>query len=362
MQAARHTSDASSVAGPERKVLLVDDEAFIRELGRRWLDAEGFECDVCCGVEDAWDLLETGSYGAVFTDISMPGGSGLQLLERVRDRFGDEVAVLIMTGLNDRQTALECVRLGAFGYLTKPLHREEVVISLENALERRRLALQAQAFRTALEERVLEATLEIRRREQEIIWRLLWVADRHDIESSAHFRRIGLYAKGLAGAMGWEGQRLEDIKLAAAMHDIGKIAVPTPILRKKGALTDEERATMQRHTLVGGEVLGGSDIPLLQMAAEVALCHHERWDGTGYPRGLRGKEIPEAARIVAVVDVYDALSSDRYYRERFDEERVLAMMTAERGAHFDPEILDAFLEIQPGLAPVGQLASNSRNA
>lgn len=359
--AGAETADTAAVEKP-RRVLLVDDEAFIRELVRRWLTQEGYECQTCSDIEQAWAVLEEDPYPLVLTDITMPGGSGVKLLQRIRDRFGDEVAVLMATGAGDRETAVDCLRRGAYGYLTKPLHRDDVVIHIETALERRRLALQGQAFQRELEEKVREATADVRQREQEIIWRLLWVADRHDIESSAHFRRIGLYAKALAEAMGWSGRRLDDIKLASAMHDIGKIGVPTSILRKRGPLTDDERAIMQRHTVIGGEILGGSNIPLLQMASEIAHSHHERWDGSGYPRRLSGTDIPEAARIVAVVDVYDALGSDRYYRERYPEAKVLEMMAEERGAHFDPDILDAFFELQPALTSTSRLASRSRSA
>lgn len=344
------------------RVLLVDDEPFVLDLLRRWLASEGYESTGCTDIEEAWTVLGEDPYPLVIADITMPGGSGLDLLDRIKARFGDEVAVLMATAVADRSTAIECLRRQAYGYLIKPLDRTDVLINVESALDRRRLALQGRAFQLALEEKVRECTLEVRQREQEIIWRLLWMADRHDKETSTHFRRIGLFAQRLAARIGWEGQRLENIKLAAAMHDIGKIGIPEAILRKRGPLTDSERKVMQEHTVIGGEILGNSNIPLLQLACEIALCHHERWDGSGYPRGLAGTDIPEGARIVSVVDVYDALGSDRNYRKRFPEEQVLAMMREERGKHFDPFMLDAFLEVQPEMSPRRDLAGHARGA
>ena len=168
-----------------------------------------------------------------------------------------------------------------------------------------------------------------------------------DEETGAHIRRMGQYAVTLAEAAGWKGQAAADIRLAAPMHDIGKIGVPDTILLKPGKLTPEEFDRMKKHTMIGAQILGVADIPLIRTAKEIAVSHHEKWDGSGYPEGLAGEAIPECARMVAVCDVYDALVTHRVYRPAFPEEEALAMMTKEKGKHFDPKLFDGFMDMLP---------------
>lgn len=193
-----------------------------------------------------------------------------------------------------------------------------------------------------LEREVRLRTAAIREREHEIAVRLLAAASTRDGETGGHVRRIGLYSGVLGETLGWEPSRVEDIRVAAPMHDIGKIAIPDAVLRKPGRLTNEEFGLMQQHTVIGAKMLGGSDIPLLQMATEIALCHHEKWNGTGYPHGRKGSEIPIAARVVTIVDVYDAMISRRVYKEPIPEREVIETMRAASGSDFDPELFNAF--------------------
>lgn len=204
----------------------------------------------------------------------------------------------------------------------------------------------------ALEREVRRRSAAIRHREEEIAIRLLSVASVRDGETASHVRRIGLYAAAVADALGWDISRAEDMKIAAPMHDIGKIGIPDAILRKPGRLTEEEYRIMQRHTVIGAEMLAGSDIPLLNMGREIALCHHEKWNGTGYPSGLKGEDIPVAARIVAIVDVYDAMLSRRVYKDPIPELEVLDAMAGAAGKDFDPFLFEIFTLVLPRIREI----------
>ena len=199
----------------------------------------------------------------------------------------------------------------------------------------------------ALEREVLRRTQSIRLREEEIAMRLLAAAATRDGETGSHVRRIGLYAAAIGEALGWETSRIADLRVAAPMHDVGKIGIPDAILRKPGPLSEEEFRIMQDHTVIGARMLGNSDIPLLCMAREIALGHHEKWDGRGYPKRLVGEQIPIAARIVTIVDVYDAMVHRRVYKPPIPEPEVLATMERGAGRDFDPALFDVFVETLP---------------
>jgi len=204
----------------------------------------------------------------------------------------------------------------------------------------------------ALEREVLRRTQSIRLREEEIAMRLLAAAATRDGETGSHVRRIGLYAAAIAEALGWETGRIADLRVAAPMHDVGKIGIPDAILRKPGALSEEEFRIMQDHTVIGARMLGNSEIPLLCLAREIALGHHEKWDGRGYPQRLAGEEIPVAARIVTIVDVYDAMVHRRVYKPPIPEPEVLAAMAQGAGRDFDPHLFDVFLGILPTIRAI----------
>lgn len=201
---------------------------------------------------------------------------------------------------------------------------------------------------------VHEQTSIIRLAHEETIYRLIRASLYRDEETGAHIRRTGLYSERLAARAGWDPVSIELLRLAAPMHDIGKIGIPDAILRKPGGLTPEEMTILKTHTVLGAKMLAGSSSPVLRLAHDIALYHHERWDGGGYPAGLAGPAIPEAARIVAIVDVYDALTHDRVYRGRLDEPEVLAMMCAERGRHFDPRLFDHFWSLLPEMRMIAE--------
>ncbi|MFQ5930300.1 MAG: HD domain-containing phosphohydrolase [Acidobacteriota bacterium] len=326
------------------RILIVDDEPDAGDMLSPWLEAEGYECVISTNADEALQLLDENDFSVLLA--TMLGKSSIELLTQTREHYPD-VAVIMATNFDDRERAIKSLKMGSYGYVTKPFDQGEVTVNVAKALEWRRLVLASQRYEQRLEEEVQARTAEISRREEDTILRLVWAAECRDQATGDHIRRVGLYAAALAEALGWEQRRVDDIRLAAAMHDIGKIGIVEGILLKAERLTPTEFEVLKKHTEMGAKILEGSDFPLLQMAKEIALCHHERWDGAGYPRGLAGEQIPESARIVAIVDVYDALSHARVYRPAHPEEEVLAIMADGRGEHFDPRIFDCFLDIIP---------------
>lgn len=329
------------------RILAVDDEPVVCELISRWLDAEGYDCHVASTGEQAWDMLKANKFALLITDIRMPGMSGMELLALVTQEL-PETAAIMLTAVADRETAVEALELGAFGYLTKPFDKNEVLINVVNALERRRLMLADHDYAHKLEEKVGRQTEDIRNSREEIVMRLVAAQGyRHD-ETGAHVRRMALYSEAVAVGLGHPAEYTDMIRLAASMHDVGKIGIPDAILLKPGKLTDEEFDVMKDHTIIGARILEGTSIPLLNVARDIALSHHEKWDGSGYPRGLAG-DIPEVARIVAVVDVYDALTNERVYRPAMPEDKALGLMKGDVGTHFDPDTFAVFLGTLPEL-------------
>jgi putative two-component system response regulator len=332
----------------ETRILVVDDEPYVCELLSRWLTSDGYQCESAYSGHDAVKALESGAFQLVVSDIMMPGMSGIDLLTIIKTLFSD-VAVIMVTGVDDRKTAIMTLELGAYGYVIKPFDRNEIIINVANALERRRLRLLSEEYERGLEDQVQQRTTEVREREEEIILRLISATGYRDDETGSHVRRIGLYAAEMAKALGWSTREIENIRLAAPMHDVGKIGIPDSILRKPASLTVEEFEVMKAHAEIGAQILDGSDVPLIRMARDIAHWHHERWDGSGYPRGLVADDIPECAAIVAVVDVYDALVHDRVYRPAFSEEKALGIMLAGDGEYFGDRIFDCFLDLLPAL-------------
>lgn len=200
-----------------------------------------------------------------------------------------------------------------------------------------------------LESEVQRRTLEIRRREEEIAIKLVSLTSLRDEETGTHIRRIGLYAAVMAKALNWDAEAIDNIRVAAPMHDIGKIGIPDRVLRKSGVLNDEEFNVMKKHTEIGANMLRGTKIPVLDMAASIAMNHHERWDGTGYPNGLAGEAIPLCARITTIVDIYDALVHERVYKKAMPEEEALNLMKDMAGRHLDPHLFELFLKLLPAM-------------
>jgi putative two-component system response regulator len=337
--------DSAAAAGAtQATILVVDDEAPVRNLLATWLTGHKYRCVRADSAAAARRCLETESIDLITADIKMPGGSGIDLLRYVMASQPD-LPVLMLTGNRDTESAISALNAGAFGYLLKPPRQDELFAQVNHGLELHRLRLERRRYTEGLEQRVREQTVEIRQAHEETIHRLVQAAACRDLETGAHIVRTGVFSEILARAAGWSPAEVERIRMAAPMHDIGKIGVPDAILRKPAGLTPEEYDLMKQHTVIGAKLLARSNSSILTMAREIALCHHERWDGKGYPAGTAGDAIPEAARILSIVDVYDALTSDRPYRRALPEEEVLKMMLAQQGTHFDPLLLTTFFTV-----------------
>lgn len=322
----------STASGPLR-VLLLEDSPTDAELLAARLRSAGLAADLTRVDSRAeFEAAVDEDFDAIIADFRLPGFDALEALDIVA---AHEVAtpVVIVTGAVGEEVAVECMKRGASDYLLKD-RLTRLPQALTQAVEQRQLREAAEA-----------AHREMRKAHEETIRRLTLAVDSRSEETGQHILRIGTIAGRLAERLGLPPEEVEYLPLAASMHDVGKIGIPDAILAKPGPLTDEERAAMQRHAAIGHQILSGSGSELLDLAAEIALTHHERWDGAGYPRGLAGEEIPLAGRITAVADVFDALTSDRVYRPAMPEDVVLEMLRDGRGAHFAPDVLDAFLEL-----------------
>jgi putative two-component system response regulator len=338
------------------KVLVIDDDGDFRVSTIRTLAAHGYTCVEAANTAQARVVLEIeDDVAAVLCDINMPGGSGIGLLDTLKAESPD-LAVVMTTGVDDVRIAEKAFDLGAFGYVIKPFDTNELLINLAGALKRRDLVaaqrrhlseLQETIARTRKLGRVLDGldggTGTDRESDEEVIGRLARAVSLRDEETGRHIERMSRISVVLAASVGFTGLAPDDLRLASALHDVGKIGIPDVILLKPGSLTADERVAMQHHSQIGYQLLRDSSSPLLRTAADIALSHHEWWDGSGYPRGLQGTEIPEAARIASIADVFDAMTHNRVYRPGLPVEQVLEIISDLRGRQFEPRLVDAFL-------------------
>ncbi len=334
-----------------KRILVVDDMPIIRVTLRRILEKEGFLCLEAANGEEALGVLDDHGAELVLADIHMPVMDGMELVAALKPRM-PEVAVVMVSSVEETATAVEAIQLGAYGYVHKPFQPREILVQVNSAFRRRMLEIEHRDRERVLAQKVREQTLEIRDSREEIAIRLISASEERDNETGAHVRRIGLYAAEMGMQLGWTQAEVDAIRGAAPMHDIGKIGVPDAILQKPGSLTEEEWKLMRGHTTMGARILKRSKVPFIQMGARIAACHHEKWDGSGYPRGLAGEAIPIEARITAIVDVYDALCHRRYYKEPWDEDRAVEFMRQGRGSHFDPTLFDLFLANLEGMRAI----------
>ncbi len=298
-------------------------------------------------------------YALAFVDVRMPPGwNGVETIRKIWE-VDSRLQVVICTAYSDYSWNEMIEELGETDnllILKKPFDIVEVRQLTSALVMKWNLAKKADRTVRELEDMVQEQLSAIHGAREETIYRLVRASLCRDEETGAHIRRTGLYSELLAATAGWDAERVNQLRLAAPMHDVGKIGIPDAILRKPGKLTSDEIRIVQDHTVLGAKVLAGSASPVLRMAQAIAMCHHERWDGTGYPEGLKGDQIPESARIVAIVDVYDALTHDRVYRERLPEAEVLELMRAGRGTQFDPRLLDIFMSLLPEMRAIAECA------
>jgi len=347
----RRASKAVSASPAVIRVLAVDDEPAACKLLSLFLGSAEFQCTTASNAEEALIALQRERFDAVISDLRMPGMGGMELLAEARRRH-PHVAFLVTTGVDDVETGVQAMRSGADDYLVKPLLDSVVVASLERALHKRQLEQQLEHYRRHLEEMVAERTGQLRSALRQVeqsyehtLQALGAAIDLRDNETAGHSQRVCRYSLEIARAMRWSEADLENLARGAYLHDIGKLGVPDSILLKPGPLDEEEWRLMRQHVEIGFHIV--KDIPFLADAAEMILTHHERYDGSGYPNGLKGKEILPSARIFAVADTLDAITSNRPYRRASSFETACEAIRCLAGRQFDPEIVKVFLSIPP---------------
>lgn len=281
----------------------------------------------------------------IIVDYMMPGLDGLEFISRVRERHPrEEVPILMVTANSERTTRYEALSRGANDFLTKPIDKHEFAPRVHNMLKLRQAHKLTRDRADILAEEVRKATADILQRERETIVRLARAAEFRDPETGAHIQRMARYSAMIAERLSQPGSFVSDLLLAAPMHDVGKLGIPDHILLKTGALSPDEREIMKRHTTIGYDILKDSASRVVQLGASIALSHHEKFDGTGYPNRLSGRDIPLEGRIVAVADVFDAISSSRPYKQAWPIEKAVDLLLEGRGRHFDPDCVDVFLD------------------
>lgn len=334
------------------QLLVVDDEAANLKLLSLMLRTEGYHQVKL--LQDPRDVV--GCYQAlrpdlILLDLNMPHVSGFEVLTQLKALEEPAMApVVVLTAQSGDEVLLRAFQAGASDFLSKPFNRRELMVRVQNLLLARqgRRALEDQNAR--LETMVKQRTQQLRDSRLDIVRRLGRASEFRDSETGAHILRMSHASALLARQAGWDASACELMLNASPMHDVGKIGIPDGILLKPGPLTPDEREIMQTHTLIGAEILGdadGSGGELIRMARDIALSHHEKWDGRGYPHGLAGEAIPEAGRIVAIADVFDALTSSRPYKKPWSLDEATGYLRSNAGLHFDPRLLRLFLDILP---------------
>ena len=343
------TAGPATESSPKADILIVEDEEDNRIAYDRMLRPRGFMCDEAVDAMMARSLLAANEYRLVLLDINLPGESGMDLLTYIRtDHPG--IAVVMVTGVDDPDQAIRAIEIGAFGYLVKPVRSGELLISVVNGLLRRAVEAEARhnmrRLETAVQERTREllgALDDLHQSQAETINRLAKLVEFRDEDTGRHVERMSSYCGLIARQMGLPSARCTLVQQAGQLHDVGKVSIPDGILFKPGKLTPAEFEVMKGHAVAGHMMLSGSESQVVQLGAQIALTHHERWDGAGYPAHLSGEEIPLEGRIAAVADVFDALTSRRSYRAAFPLDVALRTLNIENVSHFDPKVLFGFM-------------------
>jgi response regulator RpfG family c-di-GMP phosphodiesterase len=336
-----------------RDVLIVDDDPQVREVLHQIFQLAGYQCLLASHGQEGLETFRVSKPPLTVTDLKMPVLDGIGLLQSVR-ALDPDAAFIVLTGAPDVKTAIESLKHGAYDFIMKPVNVDELLIAAERALERRQLLIERREYQALLERRVEEATrdLEAAYRQLQATYQATLEAlgsalDTRDVGTEAHSRRVHGYALATARAYGVPDRDLVDLGHGVLLHDIGKIGIPDAILLKPGPLTAEEWRIMRQHPEIGKRLI--ENIPFLCGAVPIVWSHHEKWDGTGYPRGLRGENIPLGARIFAVVDAFDAMTFDRPYSRAVPFAAARAEISRCAGSHFDPAVVDAFLRLPEAL-------------
>ncbi len=369
--------EPSAAAPPRGRILVVDDEVQIRRVIRKVLTAEGYDVLEANGGLEALETLAHNDVDTVLLDMRMPGMTGIEVCKRLRltGRHA-HTPVVFLSGAAERSVRREAREAGADDFLAKPFDEAELRARVRNSVshnrhnagmaqESARLRIEVDGQTRALHEARMaldRARRELEAAQVQTIERLTKAAEFRDDETAAHLQRMSEYSRLLARKVGLDDYTSEMIRTASPMHDVGKIGIPDSILLKPGRLTPDEYEVMKKHAEIGYRILGGSDSKLLQLAASIAHTHHEKYNGSGYPRGLSGEDIPIEGRIVAVADVFDALTSERPYKQAWPLERALKLLLDGRNEHFDGRLVDLFIGSMDEVLEIRQRLSDETEA
>lgn len=331
------------------RILIVDDEPVNITLLRQLLDDQYYtNLFSTTDPRQVLPMYMAEPFDLILLDIRMPHMSGLDVLTELRQAVGNDwLPVLVLTAQTDDDTRLAALEAGARDFINKPFKNWEVLLRIRNLLETSQLTKRQKNRAVELEEQVLKRTRDLERTQLAVIERLGRAGEYRDNETGTHVTRMSRSCRLLALAAGLSPTHAENILLASTMHDVGKIGIPDHILLKRGPLTSAERKAVETHSEIGADIIGEHQSGILSLARLIALTHHEKWDGTGYPFGLKGEGIPIEARIAAICDVFDALTSPRPYKNPWTVEEAITLIVDQAGKHFDPAMVDAFRGILP---------------
>jgi len=344
---------AHSIITPKNAhILVVDDEEAIRYFVQKKIAEAGYDCDRAEDGLQAMQMIGRNHYQLVVCDIRLPDIDGLEILQRIK-QLSEDIAVIMLTAVTDINVAIPALKAGAYDYLVKPFDVDELMLSVEGALEKRGLKIENRLYQRTLETKVLERTRELVQKNRDLsnllvntIESLIFTLEEKDTYTEAHSWKVALLAANLGRKLSFDNTAIESMSLAGLLHDIGKIGVRDAILNKSSKLTAAEYSHIQQHPVVGERILAPLE-PLRQILPCVRN-HHEWYDGSGYPDGLVGEKIPREARILTIADAYDAITSERAYRPARSRDEALSIIGGEAGRQFDPEHVKAFLDMMRG--------------